>query len=87
MEQRDDVPLDSSHVDQHVAAGDQVQLRKRRIADQIVPRKDAHLAQVLVDLVAALDLREMAVQAFLGNVRRNVLGVPAMARLFDRRPC
>ena len=85
VEQRDDVLLHASQVDQHVAATDQVQLRKRRIVDQVVPGEDAHLAQVLVDLVAAFDLREIAVEAFMGKVRRDVLEVPAAAGLFDGR--
>ena len=85
MEQREDVLLHASQVDQDVAATDQVQLRKRRIVDQVMPGKDAHLAQVLVDLVAAFDLREIAVQALMGKVRRNVLEVPAGAGLFDCR--
>ena len=50
-----------------------------------MPGEDAHLAQVLVDLVAAFDLSEVPVQAVGGQVRRNVLGVPAAAGLFDCR--
>ena len=85
MEQRDDILLHASQVDQHVAATDQIQLRKRRIVDQIVPGEDAHLTQVPAHLVAAFDLCEIAVQACLGEVCRNVLRVPAAAGLFDGR--
>jgi len=76
------VLLHASQVDQQVAATDHIQLRKRRIVDQIVPGEDAHLTQVPVDLVAAFDLGEIAVQTFTGQIRRYVLGVPAAAGPF-----
>src|SRR5581483_9496842 len=49
-----------------------------------MPGEDAHLAQALVDLIAAFDLREIAVQAFHRDIRRNVLEVSAGARLLNR---
>ena len=39
------------HVDQQIAAGDQVQRGKRRVANHIVDREHAHLADLLVHLV------------------------------------
>lgn len=36
-------------IDQQVAAGDQVELEKRRVGDVIVTRKYHHFAQALVD--------------------------------------
>ena len=56
MEQREDVLLHASQIDQDVATTDQVQLRKRRIVDQVVPREDAHLPQMLAHPVAVFDL-------------------------------
>ena len=85
MEHREDVLLNGPQIDQDIAATDQVQLRKRRILDQVVLGKDAHLAQALVDLIAAVDLRETAVEALEGKVRSNVLEELAGACLFDGR--
>ena len=50
-----------------------------------MPGEDAHLAQALVDLIAAVDLRETAVETLMGEVRRDVLQVPARSGLLDRR--
>src|SRR5487761_1929580 len=80
-----DFLLHLAEVDKYVAATDEVQLRKRRILDQVVLRKDAPLPQVLVDLIAALDLREKEVETLRGNVSRNVFGILCGASLFNRR--
>src|SRR5450432_3267639 len=45
MEQRDDVLLNRSKVNQHIAATDQVQLRERRIVDQIMSAEYTKLPQ------------------------------------------
>src|SRR6266446_10069026 len=48
MQQRDDLLLKRRfEVNEQVAAGDQVEARKRRVADHAVRREDAHLAQIL----------------------------------------
>jgi hypothetical protein len=65
MEEGDDVLLYASQVDQNVPATNQIQLRKRRILKQVVFGEDAHLAKALGYLVAAFDLCEIAVQAFM----------------------
>ena len=50
-------------VDQDVAATDQIELRKRRVVRQVVPRKNAQAAYFFVDLIAVLDFEEEASQA------------------------
>ena len=40
-------------IDQEIAAADEVYVREGRVADEILPREDDHLAQRLVDPVAA----------------------------------
>ena len=41
-----------AEVDQHVAADDEVQLGERRVARQILARKDAGVAHMLADAIA-----------------------------------
>ena len=72
-------------VDQQVAAGDQIELGERRIADDVVRREDDALAQVLRDLVAVGAKREERLEP-LGLMPGNLfLGVDAGARDFERR--
>src|SRR5262245_11826688 len=54
MKQRNDLPLQTRlEVDQQVAARDQIETRKRRIANNAVIRKDAHIAQLFDDAINA----------------------------------
>src|SRR5215469_5733860 len=64
VEQGNDAALKLGvEVDQKVAAGDQIELGKRRVAQQIVHRKQAKLAQVARNAVAAVLAHEEALQA------------------------
>jgi hypothetical protein len=84
MKKRDDVLLQRRfQIDQQVAAADQVHLRERRIDQQVLLGKDAHIAHVLVDAVAALHLHKKAAQPFRGNVALNIFRINAVARLVD----
>ena len=56
-------------INQQVAATDEVHARERRVADEVLPGEDDHLAQRLADPVAAFLLDEEPPQAF----RRDIL--------------
>ena len=58
------------HVDEDVAAEDQIQARERRVPGQVLSGKHAHVADRLADAVAAVGADEERAQAF----RRYVLG-------------
>ena len=72
-------------IDQQIAAGDDVDARERRIADEVLPREYDHLAQRLDDAVAAALVNEEALQSFRREVRREALGVQAVAGLVEQR--
>ena len=71
-------------VDEHVPAADQVHAAERRIPGQVVPREDAHVADGLEDLVAAVPLAEEPAQAFGRDVLCAVRQVASRARLLER---
>ena len=55
MEKRDDLLLDFGlEVDQQVPATDQVELGKRRVADQVLWRENDRVAKSLGDLVTVV---------------------------------
>ncbi len=61
MEHRDQALLGGRpEVDEHVAAAHQVELGERRVPGHVVPREHHHVADPLADLVAAVDLPEVA---------------------------
>jgi hypothetical protein len=72
-----------TEVDQNVAATDQVQARKGRIADEVLAGEDAHFAQVLLDLEAAARGGEEIAQPGLGQPVDLGLGVEAPAGLLN----
>src|SRR5579871_1077422 len=64
MKQRDNPVLQlRAEIDHHVAAGDQVLPRKRRVLEKAVLREDAQLAQLALHLIELLLLDEEAFQA------------------------
>ena len=71
-------------IDQQIAATDEVHARERRVGDEILPREDHHLAQRLVDAVAAFLLDEEPPQAFRRDILREALGVEAVAGLLQQ---
>ena len=84
VEQRNELLLQlGAEVDEDVAAGDEVELRERRIADQAVLGEDAHLAQLLDRLVGLPLSREEAREPLGRHVLGDVRGVAAMARLSE----
>src|SRR6266446_1414532 len=63
MQQRDDLLLKRRlQVNEQVAAGDQVEAGKRRVADHAVRREDAHLAQILDQMIATRFVDEEALE-------------------------
>ena len=74
-----------AHVDQHVPATDEIQLGKRRIAGQIVPREDAQIAHELLDLIAMVGLDEKRLQPRRRHPGDSRLGVDAGAGISTAR--
>jgi hypothetical protein len=70
-------------IDEHVPAHDEIELRERRIAGDVLAREDAHVAHRLMDAMGAVGLREEAAQALEGYVRDDVLAVSAGSRDVD----
>ncbi len=86
MEQREDGLLRVRlEVDQQVAAGDQIELRERRVANQVVRREDDALADVLRDVIAVRLEREVALEALRADAGQLLLAVDAGAGDFERR--
>ena len=72
-------------INQQVAATDEIHARKRRVADEVLPGEDDHLAQRLHDPVAAFLLDKKAPQAFRRDVLHEALGVKTVAGLVQER--
>src|SRR5260370_23712403 len=62
-------------VDQHVTATDDVDPRKRRILEKIVPSKNTDIADRFVNSIAAFHFDEKASQPIRRNIRPNTLRV------------
>ena len=76
MEGRQDPPLQRrGHVDQDVAAADQIHVRERRIGGEVLAREDADVADRLVDPVEVVFLLEEAVQPFGRELGLDALGI------------
>jgi hypothetical protein len=70
-------------IDEHVPAADEVLATERWVLGQVVPGEDAHVADGLVHLIAAVHLGEEPLQAFRRDVRSDVLQIPPRPRLFQ----
>lgn len=76
MEDREDALLERRRqVDQHVPAGDQVEVRERRVGGEVLPREDAHVPDVLVDPVEMVLLPEEPPQPLGADLALDALGV------------
>jgi hypothetical protein len=71
-------------VDQQVPAGDQVEPRERRVADQVVRREHDALAERLRDLIAVLAQREEPLPALAADTGDLLFGIEAGARHLQR---
>ena len=86
VEQGDELLLQfPAHVDQQVAATDQVELGKRRVFDHVLLGKDQQVADAFVDAVGAAVrlLGEKARQPLRRDVGGDAGGIDAGAGLFD----
>ena len=85
MEDRQDALLERGiHVDQHVAATDEVQAREGRVFTNVLSGKSAHVADHATDLVtAATEAGEEPPQSLRRNVLGNAAGENAGPRLCD----
>ncbi len=71
-------------IDQEIPATDQIHPRQRGIFGDVVPRKNAHLANGAADLVAGFGAGKEAPQTFGRDIQDRALAVNAGARLGDR---
>src|SRR2546426_6155705 len=71
------------HVDEHIAAADQVDLGERGVFGHVVPGKHAHVADTLVDLVVPIHLYKEASQPLRRNIRLNAFRIGATASSVD----
>ena len=86
MEQRQDFLLQvPAHIDQQIAATDQIEPGERRVFDQVLLRKDQHVAEFFADAVGrAVRLRrEKPRQPLRQNVGRDAGGIETGAGLFN----
>ena len=67
-------------VDEHVTARNQVELRERGIPDEIVRRENAHLADILADLIPVVLPDEEPLQPLRSDVLGNAFGVACLTR-------
>ena len=74
-----------AHIDQQVAATDQVQFGKRRVFDHVLLGKDQYVAEAFVDAIgrAVRLLDEKSRQSFRRNVGGDAGGIDAGAGLSD----
>ena len=75
-----------AHIDQEIAATDQIELRERRVLDEIVLGKNEHVADGLVDAIGAairMLLIEKVGQPLWRNVGDDAGGVNTGARMVD----
>src|SRR5262245_22840111 len=72
-----------SEVNQHVAANNQVEFGKWRIARQILTREYTQVTNLLVDAVTAVGARKKSPKAFRRNIIGDVDGVNPRACLFN----
>src|SRR5437870_13377054 len=74
-------------VDQHVTATDDVDPRKRRVLEKIVPSENTDIADPLINSIAAFHFDEKASQPFRRNVRRNALRVGPWSGFLNTSLC
>ena len=85
VEDRDQLLLQRRvHVDQEVAAGDQVEARERRVPDDVVMSEHAALAQRAADPIGAILPDEELLQALGRDVVLDRQGIAPVARQLQR---
>src|SRR5690348_3007891 len=74
-----------AQINEDVATTDEAQPRKWRIGCNILPRECADIADVAMDLVAAVALNEETFQSRRRNVFFDRAGINSQPRMFDYR--
>ncbi len=69
-----------AQIDQKIAATNEIHPGERRIAGDVLNRKDTNIAHLLADLIAAAGFGEKFLQAFRGNIGGDILRIMAVAR-------
>ena len=86
MEQGHDFSLQrGAEIDQHIAATDQVQIRKGRIGHHVLAGENAHLAHRFIDAVAAFGLHEKPPHPLGRHVHLDAIGEYAGAGFVETR--
>jgi hypothetical protein len=75
MEPWEDAFSHGAKVYEHVAATDQIQIRERRIVDEIMPAEYTQLPESFADLVPPFDFCKVSFEALKADVRDDVLHV------------
>jgi hypothetical protein len=84
VEERDDLALQKrAEVNEDIAAGDQIEVPKGRINQDVLPREDTHVPNGFVDLNNCALPGEKTAQALVRNVLGDVLGINAATRPLD----
>ena len=71
-------------INQQVAAGDEVEVRERRILEHAVSGKDDEIAHLFLHPIVVSLADEIAAQPILGHVRFDRSRVPALPRRGER---
>ncbi len=69
------------HVNEHIAATDQVNLAKGRVFDEVVNGKNASFTEYFVDLIAAIGPGKILFQTLKGDIFQFVFGIDTDSRL------
>ena len=84
VEDRNDLLLQNgTEINQHIPATDQIHAGEGRIAEDILAREDAHVANRLGNLIALGNFVKKAAQTNLGHLGRYALLVETGARPLD----
>jgi hypothetical protein len=70
-------------VDQDIAATNQIHIRKRRVFDDALDRKDHHFADRFGNLIGLLIAYKKILKPFGRDVNRNVIGKTTQSRFFN----
>ena len=73
------------HVDEHIAATDEIDARERRVRGNVLTCEDANITNRLVDPVDMILFVKEASQPFRGNLGFDTFRIRARARTVERR--
>ena len=70
-------------IDQQVATGDEIEFGERRVLQDVVQRKDNHIPDMLLDMIAVLFLRKEAGQALGRDIALDPLPIKSPTGRLD----